>query len=105
MPDQFASKLHELGFRMPHWCDPPSEALVADFEKAFRLTLPSDYRAFLMNHGGIDHGEALCSFQEPTPLGKETNIEGFYGFAPPECVENISRATQLIDGAPFVIAI
>jgi hypothetical protein len=105
MPSPFSSKLRELGFRLPHWCDLPSESLVLDFENRFEVTLPADYREFLVHHGGVVYGNAICSFQEPTPLGKETNIEGFYGFAPPERSDNISWATKLIDGAPSVIAI
>jgi hypothetical protein len=105
MASLFTSKLSELGYRLPHWCDPPSEALVIEFENRFAVKLPADYRDFLVHHGGVTYGQALCSFQEPTPLGTGTIIEGFYGFAPPERSENISWATELIDGAPSVIAI
>src|SRR4029079_16802832 len=105
MANKFAVTLQELAFTLPHWCDPPSEALVVEFEQRFDLRLPADYREFLVHHGGVMFGNAVCSFKEPTPFGMETNIGGFYGFAPSERSENISGATELIDGAPSVIAI
>jgi hypothetical protein len=43
--------------------------------------------------------------QEPTPFGTEACIDCFYGFGPPERTENISQATQVIGGAPSVVAI
>ena len=52
MADKFAAKLLEFGFELPHWCDPPSEALVVEFEERFDLRLPADYREFLVHHGG-----------------------------------------------------
>lgn len=105
MADKFAAKLQELRFELPRWSDPASEAHVVEFEIRFGLTLPADYREFLVHHGGVIYGEAVCSFQEPTPFGMETNIEGFYGFGRAERTENVSWATKRIGGAPSVIAI
>jgi hypothetical protein len=102
--NKYASKLASLGFDLPHWCDPPSEELVAEFERRFTGTLPGDYREFLVHHGGVT-GSAACSFQEPTPYGTETVIDCFFGFGPPERGDNINKATELIDGAPSVVAI
>jgi hypothetical protein len=102
--DKFAAKLGNLGFKLPHWCDPPSEELVVKFEQRFSVTLPTDYREFLCRHGGVT-GTAVCSFQEPTPCGTETIIDGFYGFAPLERTDNIARATEFIGGAPSIVAI
>ena len=76
---QFASKLNTLGFELPEWCLLPSEMLVREYEKRFELTLPSDYREFLIHHGGVI-GNANCAFQEPTPCGTGTCIDSFYGF-------------------------
>jgi hypothetical protein len=72
--DKFTSKLKDLGFELPHWCEPPSEQLVARFERRFSVHLPSDYRAFLVQHGGVV-GNALCPVQEPTPFGTEACID------------------------------
>jgi hypothetical protein len=68
MPSQFASTLASLGFELPEWCLPPSEPLVRGYEAQFALTLPADYREFLVHHGGVI-GSASCAFQEPTPCG------------------------------------
>lgn len=104
MQSRFAAKLNALDFTLPHWCDPPSEELVSQFERRFGVTLPADYREFLICHGGVT-GEARCPFQEPTPCGTATFIDCFFGFGPPERTDNITTATQLIDGAPTVVAI
>jgi hypothetical protein len=63
MPSQFASTLASLGFELPEWCLPPSEPLVRGYEAQFALTLPADYREFLVHHGGVI-GSASCAFQE-----------------------------------------
>jgi hypothetical protein len=103
--ERFASKLASLGFELPKWCNPPSEELVAQFERSFSLTLPADYRDFLVQHGGVTHGSAVCPFQEPTPCGDATIIDCFYGFASPDRHHDINKANLLIDGAPSVVAI
>jgi hypothetical protein len=105
--DPFAKKMKDLGFELPHWCEPPSDELIAQFEKRFRVSLPADYREFLLRHGGkvSSGGNVVCPVQEPTPFGTEACIDSFYGFGPPERADNITWATELIDGAPSVIAI
>ncbi len=74
------------------------------FQSLFSVTLPADYREFLVHHGGAI-GTAVCPFQEPTPCGTATIIDCFYGFASPDRHDDINKATALIDGAPSVIAI
>lgn len=104
MPSRFASKLASLGFKLPDWCKPPSERLVREYEKRFGLTLPPDYREFLVHHAGVV-GSATCAFQEPTPCGNATCVDGFYGFGRGDRHDDVARATELIDGAPDVVAI
>jgi len=105
MADQFAAKLNKLGFRLPNWCYPPTEGLVAAFEQRFSVILPQDYREFLVAHGGVCLGSGLCPFQEPTPCGPETVIDGFLGFSSPERGDNINQATMIVNLAPSVVAI
>jgi hypothetical protein len=104
MPSRFAMKLASLGFRLPDWCKAPCELLVLEFEKRFALALPPDYREFLVQHGGVI-GSAICAFQEPTPCGSGTCVDCFYGFALGDRRVDLARATELIDGAPDVVAI
>jgi hypothetical protein len=101
--DRFAAKLEALGYKRPEGFLPPSEELVAEYEKQFSLSLPPDYREFLVKHAGAE-GTAICPFQEPTPVGKKAGIERFYGFTKEHPVD-IHRATEMIDGAPAVVAI
>jgi hypothetical protein len=101
---RYAAKLSALGFEVPERCIPPSEELVCQFEQRFQLKLPADFRKFLAHHGGAEGG-ALCVFQEPTPCGKATYINCFYGFRAPEHGDDIATLTEYIDGAPDVIAI
>ena len=102
--DLFASKLAALGMERPKWCIAPSEKLVRNFKKRFSVVLPADYRQFLVHHGGV-FGSATCSFQEPTPCGTKTCINCFYGFTSKDRTENVVDATELIEGAPDVVAI
>jgi SMI1/KNR4 family protein SUKH-1 len=104
VPSKFASKLSSLGFSLPEWCKSPSERLVRKYESRFALTLPLDYREFLAHHGGVV-GSATCAFQEPTPFGNATCVDGFYGFARGDRDDDVGRATELIDSAPDVVAI
>lgn len=106
MPSRFASQLATLGFDFPEWCLPPSDELVRNYERQFALSLPSDYREFLVYHAGAT-GYTTCRFQEPTPCGDATCFDGFYGFTRPEADrhDDIQRCTKLIDGAPDVVAI
>ena len=46
--DPFGQKLKDLGFELPHWCEPPSEELVADFEARLSVMLPPDYREVIV---------------------------------------------------------
>jgi hypothetical protein len=78
--------------------------LVREYEARFALLLPSDYRAFLVHHGGVV-GSATCAFQEPTPCGDATCVDGFYGFTTGARWDNVAHATELIEGAPDVVAI
>jgi hypothetical protein len=105
--DPFAKKLNDLGFELPHWCEPPSEELVAQFEELFSVSLPPDYREFLIRHGGkVSYGgNPICPVQEVTPFGSEACVNSFYGFGPPERVDNIIAATKLMQGAPSFIVI
>jgi hypothetical protein len=104
--DEFGAKLASLGFELPKWQLPPSEALVVEFEKRFTLTLPSDYRCFLVRCGGFWSGDgAVCPFLEPTPCGDSAFIQTFFGFTEPTRSDNIIDATEMIDGYPDVIAI
>lgn len=59
MADIFADKLSKLGFALPEGHTPPFEMLVREFETRFDLSLPDDYRSFLVYHGGV-HGIATC---------------------------------------------
>jgi len=104
MQHKYATKLESLGFKLPKWCLPPSEALVCEFEIRFSLNLPPDYRDFLVHYGGVV-GDAACPFQEPTPHGHDTLIDKFYGFTSPNRHDNVLDQTELIDGAPDVIGI
>jgi hypothetical protein len=104
MQEKFASKLKSIGFELPEWCLPPSEALVREYERCFSPTLPYDYRDFLVHHAGVC-GSANCPFQEPTPWGPLADIDSFYGFTSADRQDNVMDATELIDGAPDVVAI
>lgn len=104
MSSPFASRLTSLGFELPDWCRPPSEQLVREYEKRIGLNLPRDYRDFLVHHGGVV-GTANCAFQEPTPCGTATCIDNFFGFTQGDRHDNVVQATELIDGAPDVVAI
>jgi hypothetical protein len=105
MSDPFGAKLKALEYELPDWCIPPSEELVADYERQFELKLPEDYRSFLAKYGGAG-GTSICPFQEPTPVGDAAWIEDFYGFMPPEREGmDVRWATELIEGAPAVVAI
>lgn len=104
MSGRFTAKLELLGFTLPEWAIPPTEALVREYESQFELTLPSDYREFLVRHGGVS-GNAKCAFQEPTPCGVATLINCFYGFTRSDRHDDVSQATELIEGAPDVVAI
>mgnify|MGYP002780517181 FL=1 len=100
MADVFADKLAALGFSLPAGDRAPTEALVRQFERRFRLNLPADFGSFLAHHGG-KVGTAACPMSEPTPFGSSTRILGFYGFQDDE----IGRTTALIEGAPDIIAL
>jgi hypothetical protein len=100
MTDRFSNKLSTLGFKRPEGSVAPSEQLVRKFERRFSLTLPPDFREFLVMHGG-ECADAECPMIEPTPFGTSTVITGFYGFQDDE----IAEATSLIDGAPEIIAL
>jgi hypothetical protein len=100
MANNFAGKLAELGFALPEGHTPPSEKLVRAFERRFGLNLPVDFRSFLIRHGGVQ-GTAVSPMIEPTPFGTSTIITGFYGFQNDE----IGEATDLIEGAPEIIAL
>jgi hypothetical protein len=102
--DKVASKLETLGFEFPEWCIRPSNTLVRKFEEHFSLNLPADYRDFLVHHGGVVGG-AITPFQEPTPCGTATWISSFFGFTSADRGDNVIDATELIDGAPDVVAI
>jgi hypothetical protein len=98
--DTFADKLAALRFALPEGDTPPSERLVGAFERRFGLSLPADFRTFLVRHGGFK-GEAVCPMIEPTPFGNSTIITGFYGFH----ADEIGETTDLIEGAPKIIAL
>jgi hypothetical protein len=100
MADIFSTKLAALGFKLPDGHIAPSEEFVKEFEKRFNLTLPRDFRAFLVAHGGV-RGLATCPMLEPTPFGTSTIIDSFYGFNEDE----IAESTDIIEGAPVVIAL
>ena len=100
MAIDFATRLDDLGFRWPDGHTPPSEELVKAFEKRFRLKLPADYRSFLAQHGG-KIGLAQFAVLEPAPFGVNGTIDRFYGFTDDE----IADETELIEGAPTVIAL
>lgn len=100
MADFFAERMGRLGFSLPEGDTPPSEELVREFEGRFDLELPRDFRAFLARFGGCK-GTAHVPMLEPTPFGRECGFVGFYGFHEDE----IGDATDLIEGAPDVIAL
>lgn len=100
MMDRLSDKMMALGFTLPKGHTPPSEVLVQSFERRFGLTLPDDYRSFLVRLGGIV-GTAVCPIIEPTPFGTSTIITSFYGFHRDE----VADRTDLIEGAPDIIAL
>src|SRR6516164_5792212 len=100
MADSFQDKLSALGFALPKGHATPSEKLVCAFEGRFRLTLPADFRSFLVLHGGVQ-GTAETPMMEPTPFGTSTILTGFYGFHKDE----IGETTDLLGGAPEIIAL
>ncbi len=100
MADRFSNKLATLGFVLPEGDTPPSEKLVRNFERRFKLNLPADFRSFLVLHGGVN-GTAICPMIEPTPFGTSTIITAFYGFHEDE----IGDTTEMIEGAPDIIAL
>ena len=99
----FTEKIKELDFKLEKNHLPPSESLAKEFEQEFDLDLPEDYRYFLTCYAGFE-GAANCDFHEPTPMGKSTIIDSFYGFGK-DGRHSITFNTNLIDGAPYVIAI
>jgi hypothetical protein len=104
MQDKLAAKIESLGFKLPKWNLPPTEDLVCEFEKRFGLTLPADFRGFLVRYGGVS-ANASCPFQEPTPCGNSAEIGRFYGFTLPNRHDNVIDETKKADGYPDVIAI
>ncbi len=100
MADVYAEKLAMLGFALPEGDTPSSKKLVREFERRFSVTLPDDFRSFLVQHGGVQ-GTAVSPMLEPTPFGTSAIITSFYGFQDDE----IGDATDLIEGAPTVIAL
>lgn len=90
---------------LPDWCLAPSPDLVSSFEQQFSLSLPSDYREFLSTHGG-SLANAECLFLEPTPFGEKACVSEFFGFMPSGREgSDVRWNTELIEGAPAVIAI
>lgn len=100
MADLFADKLAALGFALPKGHIAPSEKRVRSFERQFDLSLPADFRAFLVRHGGAQ-GIGACPMLEPTPFGTFAVIDCFFGFQD----DRIGDATEVIEGAPDVIAL
>ena len=104
MTEALRSKLKTLGYEPAEWQLPVAEGFVADFERTHELTLPAEYRAFLLEFGGCT-GSATCDFLEPyTPLGDGAWIDQFYGHTVPEFeVYDIRWATRSLGaGPPFV---
>ena len=104
----FAAKLEALQVSPMPGRLQPSLQLVENYEKAFGLTLPADYRKFLATFGGVSLG-ATYPFAELTPFGRRGMIDCFFGFAPHEAgarkTWDVHSATDLIEGAPAVVAI
>ena len=97
--------LARLNMEIPEWANAPSLELVARLEWRLRLSLPSDYREFLAQHGGATL-DAICEFQEPTPFEQTARFTQFFGFMPEEHeLRDVEWNTDLIDGAPDVVAI
>jgi hypothetical protein len=89
----------------PPWRIAPTEALIAEYEAAFSLALPEDYRAFLFEHGGCTLS-ARAPVQEPTPFGDFVMVNYFFGFMNDEyCSQDVRWNTSLIEGAPDIVAI
>jgi SMI1/KNR4 family protein SUKH-1 len=100
-----SEKLRRAGVEIPKWCIPPSEVLVSEFEREFCVTLPADYRAFLLEHGGCALN-ASVPFQEPTPVGDSAAVNYFFGFMPADrSSKDVRWNTRLIEGAPDIVAI
>ena len=96
--------IDHLNLELPSWALPPSMGLVEVYESQFDLKLPADYREFLANHGGALLN-ASCAFLEPTPCGENALVDQFYGFMEAGRSDDVREATELIDGAPDVVAI
>jgi hypothetical protein len=74
MANRLNEKLRELGFAFRDGDTLPSESLVKGFEQRFSLKLPSDFRSFLVECGGMFGGAAL-HMKVPTPFGEEGYID------------------------------
>jgi hypothetical protein len=102
----FRAQLKALGYAPADWQLPVTEEYVGEFERDYRLRLPAEYRAFLLECGGWT-GSATCEFVErPTPLGSGTWIDLFYGRMVPEYeVYDVRWATDSIGDAPSFVAV
>lgn len=99
----FSDILASLGAKPSRRRVSPTEALVRGVETEFGLTLPADYRAFLLAHGGTSV-EAEAPFLEPTPVGHRAGVAEFFGFCD-DPDDDIRGATEISDGAPAAIPI
>jgi len=104
MASKFSHRLTELRFETTNRCIAPNEYLVKEYEDEFDLSLPDDYREFLVHHAGIE-GTATCTVEEPTPFGDTIHVENFFGFSSENYLNDVYDKTDLIDGAPVIVAI
>lgn len=85
---------------------PATESRIADFENHIGIRLPDDYRDFLSQFGGYLLN-AEVPIYEPTPFGRTTSIQSFYGFFEDEddCFYDIRYECDLAEGAPVAVPI
>lgn len=83
----------------------PSPELVLSLEDHIGTDLPTDYRSFVLEYGGV-WARALAPIQEITPCGQHATIECFYGFmtGKPRAFD-LKWQCDLAEGAPVAIPI
>lgn len=80
-------------------------SLLAQFETDFDLTIPGQFRDFLISCGAYS-GYATFPIAEPCPCGQSGVLEKFYGFmSSAENFNDIRYKTEQTGGAPVVIPI
>lgn len=102
---QWESKMQALGCELIPTREDATESRISEFETHAGATLPSDYRDFLTQFGGL-RIKALAPIDEPTPFGPNATVESFYEFITDKYQScDIQWQCDLADGAPVAIPI